>query len=71
MSTIMEVISEANRNLGRVEISHGNLGIEAFGASNADLTIQASEMLTELNKKEVEIEKARQALFDLLEAVGE
>lgn len=70
MSTIMEVISEANRHLGRVETSYGNLGIEAFGASNADLIIQASEMLTELNKKEVEIEKARQALFDLLEAVG-
>lgn len=71
MSTIMEVISEANRNLGRVETSYGKLGIEAFGASNADLISQAREMLTELNKKEAEIEKARQALFDLLEAVGE
>lgn len=71
MSTIIEVISEANRNLGRVEISRGNLGIEAFGASNADLIIQARNMLTELNKKQAEIEKARQALLDLLEAVGE
>lgn len=70
MNTIMDIISTANRNLGKVEISHGNLGIEAFGASNADLIAQSSEMLTLLNKKQDEIEAARQAVLDLLEAVG-
>lgn len=70
MSTIMELLSTANRNLGKVEISHGNLGLEAFGASQADLIIQASEMLSLLTKKEDEIKAARQAILDLLETLG-